>query len=42
MAADKDQKTHDPTEKRLSDARKKGDVAQAPELRHAFGFIAIS
>ena len=41
MAADKDQKTHDPTEKRLSDARKKGDVAQSPELRHAFGFVAM-
>ena len=32
---DKDQKTHDPTDKRIEDARKKGDVASAPEMRHA-------
>jgi flagellar biosynthetic protein FlhB len=32
---DKDQKTHDPTQKRLEDARKKGEVATAPEMRHA-------
>jgi flagellar biosynthetic protein FlhB len=32
---DKDQKTHDPTQKRLEDARKKGEVLQAPEMRHA-------
>ena len=32
---DKDQKTEAPTEKRLEDARKKGDIASAPEVRHA-------
>lgn len=37
---DKDQKTHDPTEKRLADAREKGDVASAPEMRHAAIFAA--
>lgn len=34
-APDKDQKTHDPTPKRLEDARKRGEVAIAPEMRHA-------
>ncbi|HSX55614.1 MAG TPA: flagellar biosynthesis protein FlhB [Sphingomonas sp.] len=33
--ADKDQRTHAPTQKRLEDARKKGEVALAPEMRHA-------
>ncbi len=37
---DKDQKTHEPTEKRLEDARAKGEVANAPEMRHAAMFIA--
>ena len=37
---DKDQKTHDPTEKKIEDARKKGDVASAPEMRHAAIFAA--
>ena len=32
---DKDQKTHDPTDKKIDDARKKGDVPSAPEMRHA-------
>ncbi|MFV0623214.1 flagellar biosynthesis protein FlhB [Sphingomonas sp. ac-8] len=40
MSEDKDQKTHDPTDKKLSDARKKGDVAHAPEMRHAAIFAA--
>ncbi|MGN6374323.1 MAG: flagellar biosynthesis protein FlhB [Sphingomonas sp.] len=35
MSEDKDQKTHDPTGKRLEEARKKGDVASAPEMRQA-------
>lgn len=39
--ADKDQKTHDPTAKRIDDARKKGDVPSAPEMRHAAIFAAI-
>lgn len=39
--ADKDQKTHDPSEKRLADARKKGDTPSAPEMRHAAIFAAI-
>lgn len=39
-APDKDQKTEDPTPKKLEDARKKGDVASAPEVRHAVMFVA--
>lgn len=39
--ADKDQKTHDPTSKRIEDARRKGDAPQAPEARHAAGFVAM-
>lgn len=38
---DKDQKTHDPTDKKLEDARKKGDIASAPEMRHAAIFAAM-
>lgn len=37
-AEDKDQKTHDPTDKKLEDARAKGDVASSPEMRHAVMF----
>lgn len=33
--ADKDQKTEDPTDKKIADARAKGDVAMAPEIKHA-------
>lgn len=33
--ADKDQRTHAPTPKKLEDARKRGEVAIAPEVRHA-------
>ncbi|EIZ78714.1 flagellar biosynthetic protein FlhB [Novosphingobium sp. Rr 2-17] len=40
MAADKDQKTHEPTEKKLTDARAKGDIATATEMRHAVMFVA--
>lgn len=39
-APDKDQKTHDPTDKRLEDARKKGDIPMAPEVKHAAMFVA--
>jgi len=38
---DKDQKTHDPTHKRIEDARKRGDTPSAPEMRHAAIFVAI-
>ncbi|GGO96835.1 flagellar biosynthesis protein FlhB [Stakelama pacifica] len=38
---DKDQKTEAPTEKRLEDARKKGDIASAPEVRHAAMFTGL-
>ncbi|MGF7153904.1 flagellar biosynthesis protein FlhB [Novosphingobium gossypii] len=34
-APDKDQRTHEPTAKKLEDARKRGEVAIAPEVRHA-------
>ncbi len=33
--SDKDQRTQDPTPKKLEDARKRGEVALAPEVRHA-------
>jgi len=33
--SDKDQRTHEPTQKKLDDARKRGEVAMAPEVRHA-------
>ena len=39
---DSSDKTHEPTEKKLSDARKKGDVPGAPEMRHASMFIAAT
>lgn len=37
---DKDQKTEEPTAKKLSDAREKGEVASAPEMKHAAMFVA--
>lgn len=37
---DQDQKTEEPTQKKLDDARKKGDVASSPEMRHATMFVA--
>ena len=41
MAQDQSgEKTHDPTDKKLEDARKKGEVASAPEMRHASMFVA--
>ncbi len=40
-AEDKDQKTHDPTEKRLTDAREKGEIAVSPEMKHAVMFLAM-
>lgn len=36
---DNDQKTQEPTQKRLDDARAKGQVANAPEMRHATVFV---
>lgn len=43
MSGDSDQedKTHDPTDKKLEDARAKGDVPMAPEMKHAAMFIAM-
>lgn len=38
---DKDQKTEAPTEKRLEDARKKGDTPMAAEFKHAAVLTAI-
>ncbi|WP_375195281.1 flagellar biosynthesis protein FlhB [Sphingobium sp.] len=40
--ADQDQRTHAPTQKRLEDARKKGDVALSPEMRHATMMIGAT
>jgi flagellar biosynthetic protein FlhB len=37
---DQDDKTQEPTEKKLEDARAKGDVPSAPEMRHAAMFVA--
>lgn len=41
MAEDKDNKTFEPTAKRLADARKKGEVAVAPEMRHAVMLLSM-
>lgn len=38
--ADNDQKTQEPTAKKLDDARAKGDIASAPEFRQAVMFVA--
>src|SRR5678815_4648255 len=38
---DKDQKTEEPTQKKLDDARAKGEVFNAPEMRHAAMFVAM-
>lgn len=40
-APDKDQKTQEPTQKKLDDAREKGDVAVSQEMRHAVMFLAM-
>lgn len=40
-AEDKDQKTHDPTQKRLDDARGRGEVATAPETKHALMLLGM-
>lgn len=37
---DSDDKTQEPTDKKLEDARKRGDVPMAPEMRHAAMFTA--
>lgn len=39
--SDQDNKTEEPTQKKLDDARAKGEVASAPEMRHAAMFIAM-
>lgn len=39
--SDTDQKTLDPTPKKLEDARLRGDVPSAPEMRHAAMFVAM-
>lgn len=39
--AEEEQKTLDPTHKKLEDARKRGDVPSAPEMRHAAMFAAM-
>ncbi|MBC9032549.1 flagellar biosynthesis protein FlhB [Sphingomonas sp. JC676] len=38
---DQEDKTLDPTDKKLEDARAKGDVPMAPEMRHAAMFVAM-
>ena len=38
---DSDDKTHDPTDKKLQDARERGDTPMAPEMRHAAMFVAM-
>jgi flagellar biosynthetic protein FlhB len=38
---DKDQKTHDPTDKKLTDARERGEVAISSEVRHAVMFVGM-
>ncbi|AXK43695.1 flagellar biosynthesis protein FlhB [Erythrobacter aureus] len=34
------EKTHEPTPKKLEDSRKKGEVANSPEMKHATMFVA--
>lgn len=41
MAEDDDNKTEEPTGKKLSDARKEGDVMQSMEVKQAAGLLAI-
>lgn len=41
MADTEQEKTEDPTDKRLSEAREKGDVPISPEVRHAVMFVAM-
>lgn len=41
MSEDKEGKTHDPTPKRLDDARKRGEVATSPEMRHAVMLLGM-
>lgn len=41
MAEGSDDKTQEPTDKKLEDARKRGDVPMAPETRHAAMFVAM-
>lgn len=41
MAESDQERTEDPTDKKLSEAREKGDVPISPEVRHAVMFIAI-
>lgn len=36
-----DQKTHAPTDKKLEDARKRGDIPHAPEMRQATMFVCL-
>ncbi len=38
--SESDDKTQEPTDKKLEDARKRGDVPMAPEMRHAAMFVA--
>ncbi|MBA16107.1 MAG: flagellar biosynthesis protein FlhB [Sphingomonas sp.] len=40
-APDKDQKTEDPTPKKLEDARKRGETVTAPEVKHAAVFVGM-
>ncbi len=39
--SDKDQKTHDPTPKRIDDARQKGDVPTSSEIKHIAVFAGM-
>lgn len=41
MSEDRDNKTHAPTLKKLEDARKRGEVATSPEMRHAVMLLGI-
>lgn len=41
MAEDQDSKTLAPTQKKLEDAARRGEVATAPEVRHALALLAM-
>ena len=42
MAADDDDKTEEPTQKRIDDARKRGEIVYSPEVGAAFSLFAVT
>ena len=42
MAAEEEDKTEEPTQKRIDDARKKGDIVYSTEVSSAFSLLAAT